>query len=182
MLEIIRRLCKRHKFCGIYTDRSEADKFDAGYIEAFDEEYILMSAVSPDGEYDGYVVIPVKNIFQIDYDNIYLKDVEKFYRYEKKENINLLGGKSLLIGAMEYAKANRVCCICDFSDYSVMGYLNDITDGCAVINVIDENANLDGYTAVYVGDIRFFSFDLPEDKKDCRADRGRVLRFFKENI
>lgn len=181
MLEIIRRLCKQHKLCGIYTDRDEADTFEAGYIETFDEEYLLMSAVSPDGEYDGYVVIPVKNIFQIDYDNIYLKDVEKLYKDEKKEKINLPGG-SLLIGAMEYVKTNRVCCTCDFADYSVMGYLTDITDGCAVINVIGENAKPDGYTAVCVGDIRFFSFDLPENKKDCRADRGRILRFFKENI
>jgi len=165
MFEIIQRLSAQKKLCAIYANRSGENKFEVGYIEDFDENYILLGSISPNGEEDGGVVIPIDNIFQIDYDNIYLKNIATLCANKRVMAIKTAGKGSLLERVVKNVMDDAICCTFDFGDYSVLGYLSEILDGCAVMRVINENAEFDGYTAINIDDAMYFSFNSLENKK-----------------
>jgi len=166
MNKIIEKMHSQKKLCAIYSNKNEEDSFEVGYIEKIDKTHIIISAISPDGQYDGVVVIRIDDIFQIDYDNIYLKNLEKLSLSTEVEKISVNFEKdALLYGAMEYARNYKVCCTINFENYSISGYLTDFIDDCVIMNIVDEVGRRDGYTAIIIDDVKYFSFGSLENKK-----------------
>lgn len=79
----------------IYSNIEEPSKFSAGVIGELYENELVLESYLPNGKYDGYVVIPISDIFKVEFKTKYAKkisDLGIFYKIshqllnQKKEN------------------------------------------------------------------------------------------------
>ena len=71
MKRILEELKENQKLCSLYINFQDTSKFIFGKILEVDEMHIIFYSLSPDGEYDGLMLIKIDNILRIEYDDLY---------------------------------------------------------------------------------------------------------------
>lgn len=73
MLKTIRYCFESKKCLSIYANCDDTEKHLTGFISGYNDNEILISHINSRGDYDGFILIHVGDIFQIDYDRDYEK-------------------------------------------------------------------------------------------------------------
>ena len=58
-----------HTMLCIYTNQEDTSSFSLGYIQNMTNSEVLIESINPQGNYDGYIVKNIKDIFLIEGDN-----------------------------------------------------------------------------------------------------------------
>ena len=69
----------QNRFIAIYNNKDEPTQFECGFVFFTDENFVGIFSISPSGEPNGLRIICNKQIFRIDLDNSYLKDLTQKY-------------------------------------------------------------------------------------------------------
>ncbi len=96
----------KKELIGIYWDSDDPDRFDLGFIAAMDEDDLVLAAISTDGRYDGYQLIHIQDIFQIEYQSKYIEKITKLHGMRKRKHKPVEFGDDFVLSLLKFAKEN----------------------------------------------------------------------------
>ena len=152
LLEILEKSEKENKIISIYNNKFETNKFSVGYIINYDKTYYIMARISPYGEYDGYELGMVNDIYKIEYDGKYENKIKKLYDY-KNQSHNMLekSGENLIYEFLNFVKDKELVIsveLCDSNLCDAQGYVKKVSIDNIEIDLIDEYGYNDGITDI----------------------------------
>ena len=147
------------KLISIRTDIDDVSRFAAGYIQEYDDTMVYLRSIDPEGNDDGYTYIKTEEIYQVDYNNRYLKRLQLLIGkkaelitptciVERKHDENYL--ISLIKKAIQ---DNLIISINSINDYSLLGYVKEMDDSYLQFQVITDDGDDDGITVIRIEDI-----------------------------
>lgn len=133
MIKRIENLCEARELVEIYTNKSNIDQFEVGYIESCNDEDVLVHSVSAFGCDDGFYWERADDIFSLRYDTDYLKNL-KMVMEQKKTALSTSPfpkgyqqDTSLMHKLLDYAMENNrmVRIVAKYYDLDAMGVIVD---------------------------------------------------------
>lgn len=68
MNKILELCLKEQKIASLYFDKEDNCAHLTGFVHGYNEEELLVAHITPRGEYDGYVLNKISNLYRIDYE------------------------------------------------------------------------------------------------------------------
>lgn len=152
MKEQLIEYMKTHKNVSIYTNQNNTDTFINGYVIGVDDHDFLISSYTPNGAYDGYIMRPIEDVFQIQVDTKYniamtqlIEDTvscEDFCAPEEELLISVflrwIKRKGLVLSVRLYQSESL----------DISGYIEEVNEQTCVIRLLDLYGQEDGKTVI----------------------------------
>ncbi|MEG1193480.1 MAG: hypothetical protein RSG50_09685, partial [Clostridia bacterium] len=103
--DVLHRSTSSGEVLCIYCDNANTNTFSAGIIQDSDEAFVLINHLTPDGDYDGYMLRRIDDIYLIESNNKYALSLCKMYAQKEKKHMMI--GKdpgSIMERLLKYAK------------------------------------------------------------------------------
>lgn len=175
MINKLKQLLDSGKFCEIYANPDNPEKFLVGYIVNMDDDFCLIVCIDFYGKYDGIVCLAHEQIFKVQTDTRYLNAIEVLMEYRKEFDFIINYSGSILQSLMqEIEEKQRVCQIelFDSDDGRMFGTIDsiDLQSGIVKFASLDEYGIIDGESYVDMSAISLIEVD------SCDARRIEKLR------
>lgn len=153
MKGILEKLKNKSKVVSIYNDVSDTGNCWTGFISDFDDEYVLLAHVTEHGFADGFTLISVEEIINIEEGTIYEKKLQKLYelRNQKHGGLSLNNTDDLLEGILEYAEENKEfisIMLSDDDEYPITGLIEYMEEDNICINSFTSEGKENGYAYI----------------------------------
>lgn len=154
MLKELKRLCDEHTFCEIYTDTEDTSAFGVGCILARDDEFYIAWYVDKYGWDDGLSCALTENIYRVQTDTLYLKDMRKLMSHTGvTPNLKIDYKSDLLINFLKQIMTEqRICAIelCESDCDDIWGRVVNIDENNRVISLsmVNSRGQNDGISTV----------------------------------
>jgi hypothetical protein len=79
--ETFREAMGKDEAVAVYANESDLNDYEVGFVEAVSEEDLILLALSPKGEADGRLVIPLLDVHRVEFGSSYTKKLELLYQY-----------------------------------------------------------------------------------------------------
>ena len=155
-LDRIYELKKEETFVSIYANSQELSKFFFGKIISCNEEHIIISSFSPEGEYDGLILLEIACICKTESFNKYSEKMTKLINYKKSKHDNHNFNGDLKLELMKYSLQNKYIVSIELLNSSyddAIGFIYSINENYLTISCVDEFGNENGYVDIQSEDI-----------------------------
>lgn len=180
MKRILEEIKESQKLCSLYINFQDTSKFIFGKILEVDEMYIIFFSFSPDGEYDGLMLIKIDNILRIEYDDLYAARMNrllddknlscKLNVYSTEHNnlaelfLNMLLKEKLIISVE----------LLDSAIYDIIGFVEEISGNICKISQVNDDGQSDGVTYIRINDITQISADSLDERRILRLSEFHI--------
>ncbi len=155
-----------NKLVAIRTNNEDTDKFSVGYILGINDQTINIKAINPNGLPDGTFSINTTDLYGIDLDDRYLKQLATKQKFAKEifadtpspsffedGEVNI---KTILEKASEKKQLIHVNF---YRDLGLYGYVNEINEEEFVFEVYNDNGEYDGISVYLIEDVKNINWD-----------------------
>jgi hypothetical protein len=165
MLKQLEEAKNNKQLLEIYRNLSDVGKFRAGKVLNTNEKYTILADISADGLYDGFSLIVTENIFQINKNTRYLKNLEILYEAKKQNHFEFnVENKDLIQGFFDVVKKHELVVTVEISqEATIQGLVKSIEDDIVVISALTNDGVPDGETYVKKEDITVITCDDQEE-------------------
>ncbi|MCL2323169.1 MAG: hypothetical protein FWC47_13840 [Oscillospiraceae bacterium] len=165
MIELLKDCLEHKKVTSIYTNRENTEKHMTGFISGLNEAETLISHMNSRGEYDGYILIKTRKIYQIDYDGPYEKMIKKLYVLKsQKHSILDISEENILFSLLKYAIKMNFIITVELEDTSYSGYVTSYNDEFVTLRTIDMYGGNSGISAFKIDEILLFACDTDTEQ------------------
>ena len=171
-LEIIFRAKQHDKLVAIYTDKDEPNTFSVGYIVYQLEEGLILNSIDTNGFDDGLMFMCLLDIYLIEIDTIYLKNLEIVNKsYSKFNDFNSIFFKrnkdEILINDFlnKCLSDKKIVTISLFFGKNITGFINKISDDMIVLNIITSEGENNGTGCIKIEEINRIYIDGIEQRR-----------------
>jgi hypothetical protein len=169
--------CKsKHEIVAIYDEQENPSHFGCGFVESITDTHVLLSHITRYGEYDGFRVYELKEIFQVVIGGQYTTKLQKLYELKEQSHPTIeVETDSAIINLLRYAKRNRLVIaaeLCDSGDDDVQGFVLEIEADNVEIQLLDDYGRPDGTCIVETEKIT---------RLVCDCDKLIAIRLLVEN-
>ena len=155
MYELLEKYMRSGSLIAVYSDRNNYESFAVGYVYKICEGKVMILNVGVHGEFDGYSVCFIDDIFRLEENSKYLQKINKLKDWDISNvlKIDTEGElfKAVIETALKYKKIIAIDC-CD-SEFEVRGYVNEMSDTIVRLMQITEYGEEDGETMIRIDDI-----------------------------
>lgn len=159
-LEAIHNAQQQKKLIAVYTDKDSTDNFSAGYVNAQIEEGLLLQSFDPNGFEDGLIFFNVGEIYLIETDNTYLKNlgiiISESQNLEKSNSFVFKRNKNerLINDFLNKCFTDKLLVTLKlYFGKGVSGFINKIDEETICLNVVTDEGENDGMAYFKVEDI-----------------------------
>ena len=71
MKKVLEKMIQNDEYCSVYDDIDRPKRFSFGSFIAYDSIHAVLKAYLPNGDFDGFQLIPIDNIFKIERGDTY---------------------------------------------------------------------------------------------------------------
>ena len=148
-----------------YCDASRPNMHLTGYIYTYNEDEILIKHISPDGYYDGFILIHISDLIRVDILGQYEKRIAALFAIRKQSHpiINHLND-TLYISVMDFAHANNLIVSVELEDSTISGFVLDFNECNIHMQVVNENGQTDGEMTILVENVLSFAVDTTTEQ------------------
>lgn len=174
MEKILEELKENQKSCSLYINVQDTSKFVFGKILELNGMHIMFFSISPDGEYDGVLLIKIDNILRVEYNDLYSARMSKLIKdknfsckfdFISIENNNLV---ELMLNSLLKEKIIVSIELLDSSMYDVIGFVEEINENICKIRQVNDDGQDDGITYIRMDDITQISADSSDERRILR--------------
>ncbi|MCH5583529.1 hypothetical protein MK805_00900 [Shimazuella sp. AN120528] len=170
MWDILVKATESNEMISIYTDISDQEHFNAGFLEQITEEYFLMKHVTAEGIVDGHIVRRLADVYRVDQHSQYEQKLETLYKIQNQQHYDLLlspvtEDENLLVEVLKTAIiAERLVSI-KISDEQrestdfIYGFVTSVTDDIVTIAKVSNYGEKDGTVTIFLRDIEAVDCD-----------------------
>jgi hypothetical protein len=166
--KLILQAKESRKLISVYIDKDNIENFVAGLVKDIREDMVYLQSYDPNGFEDGVIVLRLADIYHLEYDNKYLKSLEKVIPHVDKiqkntNNLNL--GKNLVETLNTCMQQRLITSIKFIYSKGVTGYIKEVDDESVLIETITFDAEKDGISCVAISDIERIYFDGLDERR-----------------
>lgn len=159
MLKVIRKCFEKQKVVSFYFDKEDNQVHLTGYIYNYNEDEILIAHITPRGEYDGFILRKVDDLYRIDYDGDYERKIQCLYKIKKQAHPIIPCNKNaILYSLLEFANNNDLLLSLELKNDKVTGLVKKY-DNYIQLKVFNDNGIKDGECVINIDDVFVFSCD-----------------------
>ena len=155
------------KVVSVYVDESREDYHFTGYIACVNNNEIILEHITPQGMYDGFILLKVDSIYRVDCEGKYENKVEFLYESKGQSHKKISERASLYEALLHFAKDNELLVTLEIGQTVITGVIVDFDFYNIKLNVIDEYGNIDGMTVVSSAEVDFIVVDS-DNEQDLR--------------
>lgn len=164
MLKIIEYCYKNKKVVSLYFNKEDNCVHLTGYICCYNEDEILISHITSRGEYDGFILNKIDNLYRIDYDGEYEKKIEKLYKLKKQSHPIITGDEDgILYPLLAFTDENQYFISVELQSDKVTGLINGYND-YIYLSTVNDFGHDSGITAVDIDEIAVFAVDTDNEQ------------------
>jgi len=175
------RLKNQHEkriLTSFFCDRSNPNSANVGYVIAYNNDCFILSAITPEGEDDGYVFRIIEDIFKLEYDGPYEKKIEYLHQQYEKNSVttpSLKPDDNLLLDLIKSSLLDgKIIGVgLEGVDSIAFGLTVEYDDETLTYREVDEYGEMLGYASVRLSDIDF----LEIDSRSCKE-----LKYLMDNF
>lgn len=151
-------LVKNRILVSVYVYNNDPSVFMVGYIKKAFEDAILLEVIRQDGNYDGYMIINLNDICQIEYKTHYLNNLNIVN--SKRKSFDIKNFKEYLLNDfIKFCLDNEMVIEVENIDLSIIGKIVYNEQDFLIVNKINtEIGCFDGNIILRVDDIKNISF------------------------
>lgn len=151
-----------NRVVSVFIDLDDKEKHETGFIIGYDDQYALIAHINPRGEYDGFVVNYLNDIYRIDFNGLYELKISNLYRINNQNHPTIefdSKSDSILKKMIDYSIKHRTIVTIQMDDVFITGFVTSIFKETVLIDVIDDNGVLNGKTSLDISYIDALSVD-----------------------
>jgi hypothetical protein len=160
--DLLRRAQKEKRMLGVRTTQS-GDRFSVGYIINFSDEVLMLRVINRDGMQTGIQSYDIADIYQLDFDDRYIRNIEL-----KEDNLDKVyaGLKSPVFMEQEYLSiplllgrakdVQQLVFLTTRIGHDLYGYILEFTEQEILLECYTEYGEADGLTVIQVENIQSF--------------------------
>ena len=150
---------KEKKIVSVYCDTENPETHLTGFIDAFNDENLIMQHISPSGLYDGFILIQTDDMLRIDVGGKYERKVEYLYKHKLQSHPELKKQDDLLSSLFNYACENQLFLSVELQEGFLTGCIKDYNGELLCMKLIDKWGCNDGEAIVLKSKIRSIAVD-----------------------
>lgn len=159
MINIVNDCMKKQKLASYYFNKEDNCVHLTGFVYAYNDNELLVAHITPRGEYDGFVLNKIENLYRVDYDGNYEKKIQQLYYLKKQTHPIIQCDKNeIVVSLLEFAYENEYLVTLELENDSVTGYVDDYED-CVSLQVLNDNGDKNGKCIIDINEIVTFSCD-----------------------
>ena len=178
MIDLCKKCFELNCVGSFFCDASRPDMHLTGYVDAYNEDQILIKHISPDGYYDGFVLVHISDLIRVNILGQYEKRIAALFAIRKQSHPSLNHlTDTLYVSIMDFAQTNNLIVSLELEDITISGYVLDFNDRNIYIQVINENGQTDGEMMILVENVLSFAVDTSTEQnlKLLNIAQGTVL-------
>ncbi|GEM_PF-2542279 len=155
ILSKTKRLSQNRKIVCIYDDEYD-DSFYCGSIISFDDTFILVDMISPDGNPDGLIVLSIDNICKIIERSSYLSRIKKLKAVDDRklplsaDEVKMDGVIETILAIAIQNDAMVAISLCESGYNNIQGFVQSFDDKICVVRQFDLVGEYDGIAYVLI--------------------------------
>jgi len=168
MRKLLEKFMQEKKVISIYNDSGNTGNCWTGFVNAVDDDYVLLAHVSENGFYGGFCLHAIDEIFNIEQGTSYEKKTHKLYELRKQSHPSLALDMSngLLEALLFYAKNKEIfisITLIEDDSYPPTGLIEEITEEFICLKKFTSSGVENGFSYIMKEDIhQLFIDSLPE--------------------
>lgn len=145
----------------IYKDIDDMDTFIVAKVLKVTDNHAIIVKVSATGMYDGFHLIEIEDIYQINTGSKYIRNIDKLYAAKKQKHIEFdEENENLMLSILKFAKKNNFAVSVElFKDGDVQGFIKDSSEDILIISTLTNDGEPDGEATVKLEDVTSISCD-----------------------
>lgn len=157
--DVLRKQQEEGKLVCVFHGNDGHDKFDVGFVESLSKNTLTLLAVSPRGDYDGRILLHLDDLNRIETDDRYSKKIGLIHEYRSSvfKNEDRVDAHAGSDGPAEHLRrameSNTVVTIEDHSGHAVTGFVAELGEDYAAIEMLSPNGEPDGQAIVNLDDL-----------------------------
>lgn len=160
-------------FAALYSNFNDTTSFVYGKIIAVNEHHLLIYMISPDGNFDGFLMKKVEDIFRIETGGQYFQKMSRLISEDATAHISdiALRADDIPSSLLTASKAMQQVVAIEQMDSGindVIGIVRDISDSCVAVSQIDEYGSADGISYIRASDISQISYMSQDEQRIWR--------------
>ncbi|MGE7758822.1 hypothetical protein [Peribacillus sp. NPDC097895] len=160
------KIAEREELVELYADTNDLRKFGVAKILKVSDVFVVVANIASTGMYDGYSLLYMDSIHQMNVNTKYIKKIKKLYLEKKQNHIEFVDGNDdLLLSFLDFAHENNFMVSVELfnSGYGdVQGFIKNLEDDIFVISMVNEVGKLDGEAFIKSAAIHCISCDGEE--------------------
>ncbi|MFC9601529.1 hypothetical protein ACFTQL_27675 [Peribacillus butanolivorans] len=160
----LQKAAEKGELVELYTDTEDVDKFAIAKVLKVSDDYVILANVSPIGMYDGFHLLNTDDVYQINVETRYIRNIEKLYLAKKQNHIEFnVDNENLMLSMLEFAEKNNFVILVElFEGGTVQGFIKKIEDIILVVSILTDFGEPDGESYMKLEDISSISSDNEE--------------------
>ncbi|MCM1365313.1 MAG: hypothetical protein NC122_00190 [Faecalibacterium sp.] len=164
MIETIERCFKDRKIVSFYFNKEDNCTHLTGFIYAYNENELLVAHITPRGEYDGFILNQMSNLYKIEYDGDYEKKILNLYCLKRQSHPCIeIRGDSILFSLLDFTKDNNHLISVDLNTDKITGFVKSYDD-FITLNMVDDYGRNNGVAVVSIDEVITFSCDTSDEQ------------------
>ncbi|WP_285765732.1 hypothetical protein [Peribacillus sp. SI8-4] len=147
MKKQLQYMLERKEFVELYSDSNDVRKFDVAKILKVSDTFVVAANIAASGLYDGYGLLYVDNIHQMNVQTKYVKKIKELYQSKKQHHLDFVDeNDDLLLSFLDFAHKHNFLVSVDLFQVpgEVRGFIKNLEADVFVISMVDDMGELDG--------------------------------------
>lgn len=186
MRALLERIKLQNKKVSLYGNTANTSSFMFGSVISVSESKVLLYLLSPSGDFDGFLLKNIEDIYRVEFDDQYSKKMQRLIKSDAlppyPNKLICDTPKDLTICMLQYANQEEEIVSIELLNsgiINVIGFVQEINKKLCAIQQIDELGNLDGITYIYLQDITQISAASSDERNLYRLyqnNQGSTIR------
>ena len=173
MMKSINYCFQNNNVASFYFDREDNCIHLTGMICAYNDSELLISHITPRGEYDGFILKMISDLYKMDYNGDYEKKIINLYSLKNQTHPNInINNDAQFFSLIDFAKDEKHLISAELNNDKITGFVIDYDDDYITLNIIDDYARSIGVTVINIDEIVTLS---------CDTDYEQDLKLMYEN-
>ncbi|MFE3977203.1 MULTISPECIES: hypothetical protein [unclassified Peribacillus] len=157
------KISEKEELVELYSDTNDLRKFGVAKILKVSDAFVVAANITSTGLYDGYSLLYLESIHQINVNTKYIKKIKRLYMAKKQNHIEFVdGNEDLLLSFLDFAHENNFMVSVELFNTGygdVQGFIKNLEDDIFVISMVNEVGELDGEAFIKSDAIHTISCD-----------------------
>ena len=171
MLECLEKCYIEQEIVSLYCDPNNKEAHLTGRIYAYNDREIIVEHISPDGYYDGFILIQFDKLYRIDFGGKYEKRIKKLYHYRNQKHPHFEVIESLYCSLVAFAKKNDLVISIELDNVICSGVVIKYDLDLIWLRLVDDDGVSNGETVIRIDEIDSFAVDTDTEQNI------RILQF-----
>ena len=174
MFQLLSKCIDQKETVSFYCDSNNPATHLTGFVAACTNDEVLISHISKEGNYDGFILIHSRDLYRIDFGGKYETKIKELYDLKKQSHPPLPQDESIYTTLLRFGQEKDLVVSVELADCTLSGFIADYNDVYIHLYILDECGIQNGESCVSNSDIISLAVDTSTEQDIKRLFSKRL--------